>query len=82
MYGKILSNSESNVDYKIVNGNLKYVKENGNIYECVEVIRVEIDKKTRKEIKKEKLYDEKVLIEYELPSDVKVEEMWFLWKKQ
>ena len=75
MYGKILSNSESNVDYKIVNGNLKYVKENGNIYECVEVIRVEIDKKTRKEIKKEKLYDEKVLIEYELPSDVKVEEM-------
>ena len=29
-----------------------------------------------------KLYDEKVLIEYELPSDVKVEEMWFLWKKQ
>ena len=25
MYGKILSNSESNVDYKIVNGNLKYV---------------------------------------------------------
>lgn len=75
MYGKILSNSESNVDYKIVNGNLKYVKENENIYECVEVIRVEIDKKTRKEIRKEKLYDEKVLIEYELPSDVKVEEM-------
>ena len=54
MYGKILSNSESNVDYKIVNGNLKYVKENENIYECVEVIRVEIDKKTRKEIRKEK----------------------------
>ena len=75
MYGKILSNSESNVDYKIVNGNLKYVKENENIYECVEVIRVEIGKKTRKEIRKEKLYDEKVLIEYELPSDVKVEEM-------
>ena len=25
--------------------------------------------------KKEKLYDEKVLIKYELPSDVKVEEM-------
>lgn len=75
MYGKILSNSESNVDYKIVNGKLKYVKENENIYECVEVIRVEIDKKTTKEIRKEKLYDEKVLIEYELPSDVKVEEM-------
>lgn len=52
-----------------------YVKENENIYECVEVIRVEIDKKTRKEIRKEKLYDEKVLIEYELSSDVKVEEM-------
>ena len=45
------------------------------VYECVEVIRVEIGKKTRKEIRKEKLYDEKVLIEYELPSDVKVEEM-------
>ena len=40
-----------------------------------EVIRIEIDKKTKKEIKKEKLYDEKVLIKYELPSDVKVEEM-------
>ena len=67
---------------EIVNGNLNYIKENNKIYECVEVIRIEIDKKTKKEIKKEKLYDEKVLIKYELPSDVKVEEMWFLWKKQ
>mgnify|MGYP001143950913 CR=1 FL=1 len=54
---------------------LNYIKENNKIYECVEVIRIEIDKKTKKEIKKEKLYDEKVLIKYELPSDVKVEEM-------
>ena len=75
MYGKILSDKESTIDYKIVNGNLNYIKENNKIYECVEVIRIEIDKKTKKEIKKEKLYDEKVLIEYELPSDVKVEEM-------
>lgn len=75
MYGKILSDKESTIDYKIVNGNLNYIKENNKIYECVEVIRVEIDKKTKKEIKKEKLYDEKVLIKYELPSDVKVEEM-------
>ena len=82
MYGTILSDKESTIDYKIVNGNLNYIKENNKIYECVEVIRIEIDKKTKKEIKKEKLYDEKVLIKYELPSDVKVEEMWFLWKKQ
>ena len=75
MYGKILSDKESTIDYKIVNGNLNYIKENNKIYECVEVIRIEIDKKTKKEIKKEKLYDEKVLIKYELPSDVKVEEM-------
>lgn len=75
MYGKKLSDKESTIDYKIVNGNLNYIKENNKIYECVEVIRIEIDKKTKKEIKKEKLYDEKVLIKYELPSDVKVEEM-------
>lgn len=75
MYGKILSDKESTIDYKIVNGNLNYIKENNKIYECVEVIRIEIDKKTKKEIKKEKLYDEKVLIKYELPSDVKVEEL-------
>lgn len=62
MYGKILSNSESNVDYKIVNGKLKYVKENENIYECVEVIRVEIDKKTRKKSEKRNYMMRKFLL--------------------
>ena len=72
---RVIVATNRDLEQEIVNGNLNYIKENNKIYECVEVIRIEIDKKTKKEIKKEKLYDEKVLIKYELPSDVKVEEM-------
>lgn len=75
MYGRILSDKESNVDYKIINEDFKYIKENEKIYECVAVTRLEIDKSVKKEVKKEKLYNEKVLIEYELSKDIEVEEM-------
>ena len=74
MYGRILSDKEYNVDYKIINEDFKYIKENEKIYECVAVTRLEIDKNTKKEVKKEKLYNEKVLIEYELSKDIEVEE--------
>lgn len=75
MYGCILSDKESSVDYVISNENLKYQKCDNKIYELVSVVRREIDKQTQKEAKKEKLYDEKVLIAYELPKNVEVEEM-------
>lgn len=74
MYGKILSNEKSSVDYEIVNENLRYVRENEKIYECVEVVRIEIDKESKKVVRKVKLYEEKVLIKYELASDIEVEE--------
>ncbi len=51
MYGKILSDKELGVYYEIVNEKLKYIKQNGKIYECVSVIRKEIDKDTKKESK-------------------------------
>ena len=75
MYGRILSDKESNVKYKIINEEFKYIKKNEKVYECVDVTRLELDKNTNEEIKKEKLYDEKVLIEYELSKDIEVEEM-------
>lgn len=75
MYGKILSNKKEKVNYVILNDDFKYIKKNGKIYESVSVIRQEIDKKTKKEIRRVKLYDEVVEITYELDSNVKVEEI-------
>lgn len=75
MYGRILSNTKPDVYYEIGNENFKYIKQNEKIYEFVSVVRKEFNSDTKEEIKKEKLYDEKVLIEYELPKDVEVEEM-------
>lgn len=72
MYGKILSDKESSVNYSIINEDLKYIKENEKIYQCVSIIRIEKNKNTKEVINKTKLYDEKVLIDYELPKDIKV----------
>lgn len=74
MYGKILSNKESNIEYKISNENLKYFKENDKIYESVDVIKNKIDKKTGKNIEKIKLYKEKLIIDYKLPDNIKISE--------
>lgn len=74
MYGKILSNKESDVAYVISNENLRYVRQNNKIYEIVDIVRAEIDKNTNMQIKKEKLYSEKVEITYELSKDIKIEE--------
>ena len=46
MYGKILSNKESDVAYVISNENLRYVRQNNKIYEIVDIVRAEIDKNT------------------------------------
>lgn len=75
MYGRILSNKESLVEYSLLNENLRYIKENGKIYECVSIVRVEMDLNTKKIVRKQKLYDEKVLLHYDLPEDVEVEEL-------
>lgn len=74
MYGKILSNKKSDVAFVISNENLRYVRQNNKIYEIVDIVRAEIDKKTNMQIKKEKLYSEKVEITYELSKDIKIEE--------
>lgn len=72
MYGHILSNRKPTVDYKIINEDLHYVKENDQIFECVSVVQVETDKKDKNIFHHKKLYDEKVLIKYELPKDVEI----------
>ena len=48
--------------------------QNNKIYEIVDIVRAEIDKNTNMQIKKEKLYSEKVEITYELSKDIKIEE--------
>lgn len=75
MYGRILSNEETSVKYEISNENVKYTKEENKIYEYVDVVREEIDVRTDETIRKEKLYEEKVEITYELPSSITIEEI-------
>ena len=58
---------------KYGNYNSKF-KVNNKIYEIVDIVRAEIDKNTNMQIKKEKLYSEKVEITYELSKDIKIEE--------
>lgn len=74
MYGKILCDEESKVDYEIMNGDFQYFKKNEKTYEQVSVIRRMIDKQTKKIISEQKLYDEIVEICYKLPKDVSIEE--------
>lgn len=75
MYAKILSDRKVTANSVIINDNFKYMKKNGKVYESVSVIRVTKDKKTKREISREKLYDEVVEVNYELPKNVKIEEM-------
>lgn len=72
MYARILSDQDSMYEYRIINENFQYIQKNNDIYESVSVIKIGKDKQTGKEISKEKLYDEVVKIEYELPKDVKI----------
>ena len=74
MYGKLLSDKESKVEYSIENEDFKYIRKNHKIYESVSVIKVLTDKETRKVKTREKIYDEVVEVQYELPSDVVIED--------
>lgn len=75
MYSKILSNVEFDKKYTIINKDFKYIKKNKKVFESISVIRVIHNKKTNKIIGNEKLYDEIVEVGYELPKDIKIEEM-------
>ncbi len=75
MYAKILSDHKVSEKAEIVNDDFKYIRKNGKIYESVSVIRVMTDQKKKKEVSREKLYDEVVEITYELPKGTKVEEI-------
>ena len=74
MYGKILTDQKPDVYYEITNENVKYKKEHGKIYEYLDVYKITKSKKTKKELHKDKLYSEKVLIGYKLPEYIEVEE--------
>lgn len=70
IYGRLLTENELEYTYKIINKNLKYIKQGNKIYEEVDVYRQEI--KDLKVIKEEKLYTNKTRIEYKLPEDIKI----------
>lgn len=70
MYGRILSDTESDQEYEIINENVRYQRENGRAYKYLSVFRRERDRTSGRIGKKEKLYDEKILIAYELPESV------------
>lgn len=72
MYAKILSDQNSNKQYEIINEDFKYVKKGDQLYESVAVVKITKDKKTGKKLKKEKLYDEIVKVDYEVPKDAKI----------
>ncbi len=68
MYGRILSDTESDTKYSILNENVRYKRENGELYKYFSVSRTSTDKKSGRLTKKEKLYDERLLIGYEIPA--------------
>lgn len=75
MYAKILTDNDTLVKYEIINSNFKYIKKNNKIYESVSVVRIIKNKNTSEMISSEKLYDEVVEVKYELPDNVKIEEV-------
>lgn len=73
MYGCLLSDYEESIKYSIMNTDFKYIKQNGKVYESVSVVKIHHDKLTNEVISSEKLYDEIVEVNYELPKDIKME---------
>ena len=74
MYGRILSQSPVNIEYSVFNSSVSYIKRNGRIYQIAPVYRSERDKKTCRETGAE-LYINQCEIGYELPNDIKIEEI-------
>ena len=72
MYGTILTDKETGVNYDIINSNFKYIKKNEKIYESVSVVKVIRDKNTNEIISSKRLYDDVVEVKYELDNDVEI----------
>lgn len=70
MYGKILSNCPFDFEYNLMNENTRYISENGNTYKYTSVARLKSDKSSGRQIETEILYDEKILIAYDLSDDI------------
>lgn len=75
MIAKILSDKSFKEEWIIINDNFKYLKKNNKIFESIDVVKITRDKETKKELKREKLYNEIVEVNYKLPLDVIVEEI-------
>ena len=75
MYAKILSDKKITTEKVIINDDFKYIKKGEIIFESVAVIGITRDKKTKKEIKREKLYDEVVKVDYDLPKNAKIKKI-------
>lgn len=72
MYVKILSDKKCDREVAIINDNFKYVRKGEKIFESTEVIRIIKDKVSKKELRREKLYDEVVEVGYELANNIKI----------
>jgi len=73
MYGRILSQSPVNTEYKVFNSSVSYTRQDGKIYQIATVCRSEKDKKDCRQIEKE-LYVNQCEITYVLPDNIKIEE--------
>ena len=73
MYGSILSQNSVNMEYKVYNSSVSYVRENGKVYQIASVCRTEKDITTGKDSQKE-LYINRCEIGYELDGEIEIEE--------
>lgn len=75
--GKIIAalycDKEIEFDYEIQNENLRYYYANNQCIEEVDVVRITRDHKLKCVLSKEKLYTNKCIIGYELPSNLEIE---------
>ena len=72
IYGYLCSKEEIKEQYKIINKDLRYIKEKDKIYEKVDIYRQTIQ--NEQVINEQKLYTNKTQIGYELPKDVEIKE--------
>lgn len=75
MYAKILSDVKPDTKAVIQNENFKYIRKNDKIFESVEVVKEIREIDTNELLEKKKLYDEIVEVNYELPKNIKIEDV-------
>lgn len=72
--GRLYTDSESAIAYEVVNGDVTYCRQNGEIFEYAEVIQNQFLKETGTRIASKKLYENKCRIGYPLPEDTPISE--------